>query len=90
MSPRSSLLLASIILSLPGFFFIIMTYLAWFSKRHVSGVPFFGGVIVIFVFLVISPVKWPALFGLLDYGVWLLPYELINYFFFWLKNRNKQ
>ena len=54
--------------------------LAWFatvgawieskrSGRYVSGSPGVGGILIIFGFLT-SSVKWLALIGLLDYGIW--------------------
>jgi hypothetical protein len=72
---------ACIVLAPIGLFFLIMTYGAlWQSKktgRHISGVPFFGGVFIAAAFL-LSPCKWLALLSLLDYGVWELPYLLFS------------
>ena len=64
-----------IILCTIGLFFIVMTYGANFSGR--SGVPFVGGLLIIIGFLT-TPFKWFALFGLIDYGYWYLPYFLIR------------
>ena len=65
-----------ILIELIGFFFMGLCYYTVFFTKS-SGVPFFGGIIVAVGFL-ISPWKWFALLGLLDYGVWALPYALIS------------
>lgn len=63
-----------ILLCAIGLFFVIMTYGAYFSGR--SGVPFIGGLLIVIGFLT-TPVRWPALFGLIDPGYWEIPYFII-------------
>lgn len=64
----------SILLCAIGLFFIIMSYGAAFAGR--SGVPFVGGLFIVVGFL-ISPMKWLALLGLIDYGYWTIPYFMV-------------
>lgn len=64
-----------ILLCAIGLFFVIMSYGAHFAGR--SGVPFVGGFLIAVGFL-ISPVKWLALLGLIDYGYWTVPWFLIQ------------
>lgn len=47
------------------------------SKKHISGIPFFGGLLIAAGFL-LSPRKWLALLGLTDYSYWMLLYCLIS------------
>lgn len=72
---------ACIFFGLIGAFFLVMTYGALIvskkSGRYVSGVPFFGGICIVIAFL-LSPCKWLALLGFLDYGLWYVPYMLIK------------
>lgn len=74
----------TIVLGLIGAFFIAMSYGAMIeskkSGRHISGVPVVGGVILAVAFL-LSPVKWLAFLGLLDYGLWMIPFSLISRIF---------
>ena len=76
MSATTEMYILCIILCLIGFFFMGLCYYTVFFTTS-SGVPFFGGIIVAIGFL-LSPFKWLALLGLLDYGVWALPYLLIS------------
>ena len=70
-----------ILLGSIGVFFLVMTYGALIvsrkSKHFVSGVPCAGGICIVIAFL-LSPCKWLALLGFLDYGLWYLPYLLIR------------
>lgn len=70
-----------ILIGLIGVFFLVMTYGALIvskkSDHYVSGVPCVGGICIIIAFL-LSPCKWLAFLGLLDYGLWYLPYILIK------------
>lgn len=72
--------LMTITLGIIGVFLIAATYAASYqskkSNKHISGFPFFGGLILAVAFL-FSPIKWLAFLGLIDYGLWLLPYVLI-------------
>ena len=72
-----------ILLGLIGVFFLVMTYGALIVSRKsdhfVSGVPCAGGICIVIAFL-LSPCKWLALLGFLDYGFWYLPYLLIKDF----------
>ena len=72
---------ACILIGAVGLFFLIMTYGALLaskkSGKHISGVPCCGGILLIIAFL-LSPCKWLAFLGLLDYGLWELPYQLIS------------
>lgn len=67
--------------AVPGVFFLVMTYGALIvskkTGKHISGVPCIGGICLILAFL-LSPCKWLALLGLLDYGLWELPYLLLR------------
>ncbi len=63
-----------IILGGIGLFFVIMSYIA--AKAGRSGVPIVGGILIIIGFLT-TPVKWLALLGMVDYGLWALPYIII-------------
>lgn len=73
--------IATIIIGAIGLFFLVMTYGALIASRrsgkHVSGVPCVGGICLVIAFL-LSPCKWLALLGFLDYGFWELPYLLIK------------
>lgn len=64
-----------------GVFFLVMTYGALIASRksghHVSGVPCVGGICIVIAFL-LSPCKWLAFLGFLDYGFWFLPYAVIK------------
>ncbi|MBP5363216.1 MAG: hypothetical protein J6Y71_09395 [Ruminococcus sp.] len=74
------------LIAAPGFFFIFATYycmyLGYKNRNNPdaytpSGVPCTGGIILIIAFL-LSPCKWLAFLGLIDYGLWYLPYLLIT------------
>lgn len=69
-----------IILGVIGLFFLIMTYGAAYisrkSGKFVSGVPCVGGFFIALGFL-LSPCKWFAFLGLLDYGFWEIGYCLL-------------
>ncbi len=45
------------------------------EDHHVSGIPFLGGIHLI-IAGIISPCKWLALTGLLDYTFWMFVYEI--------------
>lgn len=79
--PFVSLWGACIFIGLIGLFFLVVTYGALIvskkSGHYVSGAPCVGGILIAVAFLT-SPCKWLALLGLLDYGVWMLPYLLIK------------
>lgn len=70
-----------LLIGLIGVFFLVMTYGAMIvskkSDHYVSGVPCVGGICIVIAFL-LSPYKWLALLGFLDYGLWYLPYLLIK------------
>ena len=74
----------TIVLGIIGVFFLTVTYIALYlskkNEKNISGAPFFGGVIIAVAFL-LSPIKWLALLGLLDYGIWVLPYVLLSDYF---------
>ena len=56
-----------------GLLLVIVSYGAILASkkenRHISGVPVFGGVLIALGFL-LSPCKWLAFLGLIDYGIW--------------------
>lgn len=64
-----------ILISGIGFLLLALTYGARVaskrSGKYVSGTPCFGGLLIALGFL-LSPCKWLALLGLLDYGFWEL------------------
>ena len=64
-----------LVLCIPGFILVIVSYLAQRSGR--SGGWFLGGLLIAAGFL-LSPHKWLALLGLIDYGYWGLPLVLIT------------
>lgn len=74
---------ACILFGLLGVFFLVMTYAALIARQKgnhfVSGVPCVGGTCIVIAFL-LSPCKWLALLGFLDYGLWYLPYLLVKDF----------
>ena len=45
------------------------------SDHHISGIPFLGGIHLIIAGL-ISPIKWLALLGVLDYTFWSFLYAV--------------
>lgn len=45
------------------------------QKRHVSGIPFIGGIHLLLAGL-LSPCKWLALLCLLDYSIWGFIYSV--------------
>ena len=67
--------------AIPGALCILVSYGAMLASRregrHISGVPLFGGVLVALGFL-LSPCKWLALLGLLDYGVWMVGWSIVS------------
>lgn len=64
-----------------GAFNLFMTYGALIASKkrgkYISGVPCVGGVFIAVGFL-FSPIKWLAFLGLLDYGIWYLPYTILK------------
>ena len=80
---RSLWILAGIVAAI-GVFFLTVTYLTLYQAHKKkdtgeytpSGVPCAGGICLILAGL-ISPCKWLALLGLLDYGLWVIPYILL-------------
>ena len=64
-----------------GMFLIVMSYGALIQSkrtgRHISGIPFFGGLFV-FLGFVISPIKWLAILALVDYSYGMLVYCLLS------------
>ena len=46
------------------------------EDHHVSGIPFLGGIHLI-IAGIISPCKWLALTGLLDYTFWMFLYAIV-------------
>lgn len=64
-----------VILCAIGLFFIIVSICAQRAER--SGLPFIGGIFIAIGFLV-TPVKWLAFLGLIDYSYWSLPYAIIS------------
>ncbi|MCQ2103722.1 MAG: hypothetical protein MJY98_10940 [Fibrobacter sp.] len=66
-----------------GLFFLVMTYGALISSKksghYSSGVPLVGGTLIAIAFL-ISPMKWLAFLGLLDYGFWMILSSLVKNF----------
>ena len=47
------------------------------ENRHISGVPVFGGLLIAIGFL-LSPCKWLAFSGLIDYGIWELGWMCLS------------
>ena len=45
------------------------------SDHHISGIPFLGGIHLLIAGL-ISPIKWLALFCVLDYTLWSFLYSV--------------
>ena len=76
MSATTEMYILCAILCLIGFFFMGLCYYTVFFTTS-SGAPFIGGIFVAIGFL-LSPFKWLALLGLLDYGVWALPHAIIS------------
>lgn len=76
MSPTTEMYILCAILCLIGFFFMGLCYYTVFFTES-SGAPFIGSIFVAIGFL-LSPFKWLALLGLLDYGVWALPHAIIS------------
>ena len=73
-----------LVLCIPGFILVIVSYLAQRSGR--SGGWFLGGLLIAAGFL-LSPHKWLAFLGLIDYGYWGLPLALITEHIFGKKFR---
>ena len=73
-----------------GVLCLILTYSALIAsrkeKKHISGVPLFGG-FFLFVAGLVSPCRWLCLLFLLDYGYWEIAYTL--YCDFIKKNKNQ-
>lgn len=73
----------TLFIGIPGLFFLIITYgalfVSWKNKKNISGVPFFGGLLIFIAFL-LSPYKWLCFLGFLDYGFWQLPCLFIKDF----------
>lgn len=74
-----------IILGLIGIGYIALNVGAGISSKkmqargedhHVSGIPFLGGIHLI-IAGIISPCKWLALTGLLDYTFWMFMYAIV-------------
>ncbi len=87
MDSATAYIVLSILLVCIGLFFMgLCYYTVYFTKS--SGVPFLGGIIVALGFL-LSPYKWLALLGLLDFGVWALPYSIISEIMLGKKIRKK-
>lgn len=72
----------SIIFWLIGLFFVIVSYAATRTKS--SGVPIVGGILILIGGL-LSPIKWLAIFCLVDYGFWYFPYSIIVDGKYWKK-----
>ena len=64
-----------------GMFIIVMSYGALIQSkrtgRHISGIPFFGGLFV-FLGFIISPIKWLAILALVDYSYAMFVYSLLS------------
>ena len=64
-----------------GMFLIVMSYGALIQSkrtgRHISGIPFFGGLFV-FLGFIISPIKWLAILALVDYSYGMFVYCLLS------------
>ena len=84
--PVFYLWIVTAIIALIGLFFIFVTYytlyLSYKNRKDPdaytpSGVPGVGGICLIIAFL-ISSCKWLAFLGLIDYGLWWLPYLIIK------------
>ena len=71
-----------ILISGIGFLLLALTYGARIaskrSGKYVSGTPCFGGLLIALGFL-LSPCKWLALLGLLDYGFWELGLSCVKH-----------
>lgn len=76
----------TIILAVTGLFFLFVSYYTlYLGFKHKndpdaytpSGVPCTGGLCLIIAFL-LSPCKWLAFLGLLDYGFWEIAYILFT------------
>ena len=76
MSAATEMYILCAILCLIGFFFMGLCYYTVFFTES-SGAPFIGGIFVAIGFL-LSPFKWLALLGLLDYGEWAHPHAKIS------------
>ena len=85
MSATTEMYILCAILCLIGFFFMGLCYYTIFFTTS-SGAPFIGGIFVAIGFL-LSPFKWLALLGLLDYGVWGLPYAIIEE---WIEGKRRR
>lgn len=72
----------SIIFWLIGLFFVIVSYAATRTKS--SGVPIVGGILILIGGL-LSPIKWLAIFCLVDYGFWYFTYSIIVDGKYWKK-----
>ena len=72
----------SIIFWVIGLFFVIVSYAATRTKS--SGVPIVGGILILIGGL-LSPIKWLAIFCLVDYGFWYFPYSIIVDGKYWKK-----
>lgn len=59
------------------------------EDHHVSGIPFLGGIHLIIAGL-ISPCKWLALTGLLDYSLLMFLYEMVFMGLVTRKSRNSK
>jgi UDP-N-acetylmuramyl pentapeptide phosphotransferase/UDP-N-acetylglucosamine-1-phosphate transferase len=81
MTPAWNPWAGSAILIAIGMFLIVMSYGAFIQSkrtgRHISGIPFFGGLFV-FLGFIISPIKWLAFLALLDYSYLMLIYCLLS------------
>ena len=73
-----------IVLASPGILVFIMNWAIYINNRHgkkwVSSIVLFGGVWIAIACL-LSPIKWLALIGFTDPGVWLLIVALFKELF---------
>ncbi len=71
----------TVVLGVIGLFFLCINYGALIASKkngkHISGVPFIGG-ICIFLAFVFSPIKWLSLLCFLDYSLILFILELLG------------
>lgn len=72
---------APVVLGVIGILYILINIGAEITsrkeKRHVSGVPFLGGIHLLIAGLV-SPIKWLALLFALDYTIWMFIWVVLG------------